>query len=206
MTKISSRRLVKAVSLLVTAAGLTVMAGWIFDINMLKSLSPDWVSMKFSTAVAFAASGVSLYYIVRVLENEFDMAQVVLSLTSLTITLLMGVLFFSAILGIPTGIENLFVKETGEIKSVAPGQPSVPTMINFLLMALAAILALQHPARLLRKLKIIGIIVGLTGALAAAGYVFNMPLLYYYLEGVNSAMALHTALLFVILGTGLLCL
>jgi hypothetical protein len=48
--------------------------------------------------------------------------------------------------------------------------------------------------------------VGLTGALAAAGYVFNAPLLYYYLSGVNSAMALHTALLFVIIGTGLVCL
>jgi hypothetical protein len=206
MDKEISHRFVKILSLFVAAAGLVVMAGWIFDINVLKSLSPIWVSMKFSTAVAFAASGTSLFFIVRVLEGEFDIAQVVLSLTTLTITLLMGLLLFSAILSIPTGIENLFVKEIGEVKSVAPGRPSVPTMINFLLMALAAILALQHPARLLPKLKIIGIIIGLTGALAAAGYAFNVPLLYYYLPGVNSAMALHTALLFVILGTGLLCL
>jgi hypothetical protein len=198
--------LVKILSLFVTAAGLTIMAGWIFDIGVLKSLSPSWVSMKFSTAVAFAASGVSLFYIVRVLEGEFDMAQIVLSLASLTITLLMGVMFFSAVFGIPTGIENLFIKETGEIKSVVPGRPSVPTMINFLLIALAAILTLQHPVRLRPKLKTIGIIVGLTGALAAAGYLFNAPLLYYYIAGVNSAMALHTSLLFVILGTGLVCL
>jgi len=201
-----SNRFVKALSLFVTAAGLTVIAGWIFDIEVLKSLSPAWVSMKFSTAVAFAASGVSLFYIVRTLEGEFDNAQIVLSLASLTITLLMGLLFFSAIFGIPTGIESLFIKEANDVKSVAPGRPSVPTMINFLLMALAAILTLQHPARLLQKLKIIGILLGLTGALAAAGYLFNAPLLYYYIEGVNSAMALHTALLFVILGTGLLCL
>ena len=206
MEKKIPHRFVKILSLFVAAAGLAVMAGWMFDINVLKSLSPDWVSMKFSTAVAFAASGASLFFIVRVVEGEFDMAQVVLSLTSLTITLLMGLLLFSAILSIPTGIENLFVKEIGEVKSVAPGRPSVPTMINFLLMALTAILALQHPARLLPKLKFIGIIIGMTGSLAAMGYLFNAPFLYYYIAGVNSAMALHTALLFVILGIGLLCL
>jgi hypothetical protein len=197
---------VKVISLFVTLAGLAVMAGWMFDIEVLKSLSPGWVSMKFSTAIAFAASGVSLFYIVRTLEGEFDMAQIVLSMTTLTITLLMGVMFFSAVFGIPTGIENMFDKEIGEIKSVAPGRPSVPTMLNFLMMALAAILTLQHPARLKPKLKTIGILMGLIGSLAAMGYLFNAPLLYYYLAGVNSAMALHTALLFTILGTALVCL
>jgi hypothetical protein len=206
MNKKLSNMLIKVLSIFVAAAGLTVMIGWVFDIGVLKSLSPSWVSMKFSTAVAFVASGVSLYSIVRVMEGEFDMAQVVLSLTSLTITLLMGVLFCSAVFSIPTGVENLFIKESGEIKSAAPGQPSVPTMINFLLMAVAAILTLQHPVRLLPKLRMIGIAVGLIGILATAGYLFNTPLLYYYLEGLNSAMALHTALLFVVLGTGLLCL
>jgi hypothetical protein len=206
MEKKLSRRFVKTLSLFVTAAGLAVMGGWIFDIEVLKSLSPTFVSMKFSTAVAFAASGLSLYFIVRVLEGEFDTAQVVLSLTSLTITLLMGLLFCSTVISIPTGIEHLFIQETGEVKTALPGRPSVPTMINFLLMAGAAILTLQHPARLLPKLKFIGIIIGLTGSLAAMGYLFNAPLLYYYIAGVNSAMALHTALLFVILGTGLLCL
>lgn len=206
MTKSVSNNVVKALSFLVSAAGLSVMAGWIFDINLLKSLSPEWVSMKFSTAVVFVISGITLYFIVRVLEGEFDMAQVVLSLTTLTITLLMGVLFCSVVLGIPTGIENLFFNETREVKSVAPGRPSVPTMLNFLLMALSAILTLQYPSRLMQKLKVIGLILGFSGTLAVAGYIFNVPLLYYYIEGVNTAMALHTALLFVILGTGLLCL
>jgi hypothetical protein len=197
---------IKALALLVTAAGLAVMTGWIFDIAVLKSLSPAWVTMKFTTAVSFAASGISLFFIVRMLEGEFDTAQVVLSLASLVLALLMGLLFCSTVFGISTGIESLFIKETGEVKTVAPGHPSLPTMINFLLIALAAILALQHPARLKRKLGAIGLILVFTGALATAGYIFNAPLLYYYIEQVNTAMALHTALLFVILGTGLLCL
>ena len=63
-----------------------------------------------------------------------------------------------------------------------------------------------NPDKLQSKLKIIGLIVGSIGAVAVVGYIINAPLLYYYIEGVNSAMACHTAVLFVLLGMGLLCL
>ena len=59
--------------------------------------------MKFDTAIAFVLSGITLYFIVRAVEGEFDKAQVVLSITSLIIILLMGILFFSAILGYNRG-------------------------------------------------------------------------------------------------------
>lgn len=90
----ASNHFVKAISLFVTLAGLAVMAGWIFNIGMLKSLSPAWVSMKFTTAIAFVASGATLYFIVRAGEGEFDKAQVALFITSLIIMLLIGTLFF----------------------------------------------------------------------------------------------------------------
>jgi hypothetical protein len=198
--------LTKTISLFVTVAGLAVMAGWIFDIGALKSVSPAWVSMKFSTAIAFVASGVTLYFLVRAREGEFEKAQIALSITSLIIALIMGLLFFSDVFRVQTGIENLFIKETGAVKSVAPGMPSALTMINFMLIALAAIMTLLNSAKLVKKLKIIGIIICAVGILSVAGYVFNVPLLYYYIEGVNSAMALHTSLLFILLGVGLACL
>jgi hypothetical protein len=197
---------VKVLSLIVTAAGLAVMAAWIFDIVPIKSIGPAFVSMKFSTAFSFVISGISLYFLVRAREGEFEKAQVALSITSFILAILMGLLFFSAIFGIKTGIENLFVRDTGDLKSAAPGMPSVPTMINFLLIALAGIVTILNPAAPPPKLKIPGIMVAGIGALAVAGYIFSAPQLYYYIAGVNSAMALHTALLFVVLGTGLLCL
>jgi hypothetical protein len=198
--------LAKAISLFVTVAGLAVMAGWIFDIGALKSVSPAWISMKFSTAIAFVASGVTLYFLVRAREGEFEKAQIALSITSLIISLIMGLLFFSDIFGVKTGIEDLFIKDTDRVQSVVPGMPSAPTMINFMLVALAAILALLNSANLVEKLRIIGIIIGTIGALSVAGYIFNAPLLYYYIEGINSAMALHTSLLFILFGVGLACL
>jgi hypothetical protein len=197
---------VTAISLFVTAAGLAVMAGWIFDISVLKSVFPSMVSMKLSTAIAFAASGITLYFIARAREGEIEKSQVALSITSLVIALLMGLYFFSSIFNITMRLEMIFVKETDAVKSAMPGRPSIPTMMNFILIALAAVMTLLNASRRPPLLKTIGVIVDLTGALAAAGYIFNAPLLYYYIEGVNSAMALHTALLFVLLGTGLLCL
>ena len=163
--------------------------------------------MKFDTAIAFILSGITLYFIVRAVEGEFDKAQVVLSITSLIIVLLMGTLFFSALLEIRTGVEDLFIKEAaGTIKTVTPGRPSVPTMLNFILIASAGILTTLNPDNLRSKLKIIGVIVGLIGALAIIGYIIDVPILYYYIEGINSAVALNTAVLFVLLGIGLLCL
>jgi hypothetical protein len=201
------RRIAKVLSLIVIIAGITVIIGWILDISILKSISPAWVSMKFDTAIAFVLSGITLYFIARAAEGEFDKAQVALSITSLIIILLMGTLFFSAIFKIRTGTEDLFIKEAaGTVKTVTPGRPSVPTMFNFILIASAGILTTLNPANLRSKLKIIGVIVGLIGATAVAGYCLNVPHLYYYIEGVNSAIACHTAALFMVLGIGLICL
>lgn len=52
----------------------------------------------------------------------------------------------------------------------------------------------------------IGVIVGLIGAMAVVGYIINAPNLYYYIEGVNSAIACHRAALFMVLGIGFICL
>jgi hypothetical protein len=59
------RKIAKALSLVVIIAGIMVIIGWIFDIAILKSIFPHWVSMKFDTAIAFILSGITLYSIVR---------------------------------------------------------------------------------------------------------------------------------------------
>lgn len=201
------RKIARVLSLIVIIAGICVIIGWIFDIGFLKSILPSWVSMKFDTAIAFVLSGITLYFIVGAAEGEFDIAQVVLSITSLIIILLMGTLFFSSVLKIRTGVEDLFIKEAARtVKTVTPGRPSVPTMFNFILIASAGILTILNPEKSRLKLKIIGVAVGAIGATAIFGYIINAPILYYFVEGINSAIALHTAGLFVLLGIGLICL
>jgi hypothetical protein len=201
------RKAARLLSLAVIIAGVAVMVGWIFDIGVLKSISPAWISMKFSTAFVFVLSGITIYFIGKAQEGAFELAQVALSITTLTIVLLMGTIFFSTLLGVHTGVEDLFIREMpGGIKTVVPGRPSIPTMIDFMLIAVAGIMTILNPEKLQSKLKVLGLIIVTIGAVAVAGYSINDPLLYYFVEGVNSAIALNTAVLFVLLGMGLVCL
>jgi len=207
MTPEKQRKRAKGLSLAVIIAGVGVIIGWVFNIGILKSISPAWVSMKFDTAIAFVLSGITLYFIARAVEGGFDTAQVVLSITSLLVILFMGTLLLSAVFNIRTGAEELFVKDIAtNAKTTVPGQPSIPTMLNFILIAAAGILTTLNPHNLRWKLKIIGAAVGLIGLTAVIGYCANIPHLYYFIEGVNSAIALHTAALFIVLGIGFLCL
>jgi len=173
----------------------------------LKSILAGWVSMKFDTAVVFVLSGITLYFIKNFLNGKVDSAQIVLSVTSLIITLIMGILFLSSIFKIYTGLENLFIQDSTKVAaSLVPGRPSLPTTIIFLLVAFSAILTILNIGQLRMQLRRIGIVIMVLAFLPVAGYVSNLPILYYYIPGVNSAMAFHTAVLFILLGTGYLCL
>lgn len=200
-------RTAKILGGIVLAAGLLAMAGWIFDIGPLKSISSGWVSMKFITAFSFALSGVTLYFMARAAEGETDRAQVALYLTTLPLLLIMGALFFSGLLGAHTGLEDLFVKELpGDVKTVIPGRPSLPTALNFILFAVGGLLAMHTPRVSRRWLRLPGWLVAAIGAVALAGYAADAPRLYYFVPGANSAMAFGTAVLFLLLGAGLICL
>lgn len=201
------RTFAKVLSLVVVLGSVAVMLGWIFDIGVLKSVSPSWTSMKFDTAAAFVLSGITLFFIARAVEGEVDLAQIILSVTTLAIVLLMGTLLFANVFGVRTGLEDLFVKETVvSAKTIVPGRPSIPAMLNFLLIAFAGISTVMDAKRDLPGRRTIGFVVALIGAAAIAGYVLHAPRLYYFVPGVNSAMAVHTAFLFVLLGSGLACL
>ena len=199
--------IVKLLALVVIISGIAVIIGWIFNIGILKSILPSWTTMKFSAAISFVASGIMLYSIVIALEGNIDQAQLIIPTAVLIIVLTMGIFFFSSLLNIRTGIEDLFVKEgSGAVKSITPGRPAVSTAVNFILLSIAGMLTLVESKGLRSKLKIIGVTVALIGVVAVIGYITNSPFLYYFIEGVSSAMACNTAILFIILGIGLICL
>ena len=121
-------KIVQSFGVIVTLSGLTVMLGWILDINALKSILPIWVTMKFSTALCFFLSGITLYFIASSQEKGLSIAQVVLPATTLGILLLMSTLLISVFIGVRTGVEDLFVRETeGAVKTTTPGRPCRPT-------------------------------------------------------------------------------
>lgn len=195
------------ITALVVFISILVMIGWQFDIDAFKNILPYWVTMKVSTAFAFFLSGITLFFVAKATEKDITYAEVVLPGTTLALLLLMATLLMSNIFGIDTGIEEVFVKESaGAVNTTIPGRPSVGTMINFILIALSGIITLYKPQQLKLILFIIGWIVVVSGSLALIGYIINVPLLYYRVEAWSSAMAIHTACLFILLGAGLVIL
>lgn len=195
----------EVLGILISLAGLVVMAGWFLDITLLKSILPVWVSMKFSTAFSFFLSGIMLYFIARFQKQERELALIFLPLISMVILLLMSSLLASTIIGVSIGVEEFFVKDSMiAVRSVTPGRPSVATMINFVLIAITGIMVPFGFRKIFKLLIMLAAVIGLIGLSAVFGYIFNQPLFYFAVAGKSSAMACHTAALFVLWGTGAL--
>lgn len=200
-------RIAKNLAFIVGLGGVIVMVGWFMDIDALKSILPIWVTMKFTTALSFFLSGITLYFVARRLENRSDSAQIILSITTLIILLLMATLLISVVLNIKTGVEDLFVREQpNAFATTVSGRPSIGTMVNFIFVAIIGILSMFETKNLELKIRRIGIIITSIGSIAILFYLFSKPLLYFGFKDINTAMAFHTALLFILTGIGFILL
>ncbi|MEK6885558.1 MAG: hypothetical protein AABX17_01170 [Nanoarchaeota archaeon] len=190
-----------AITLIVFIAAIIVIMGWIFDIAVLKSILPGFVTMKFSTAVAFLISSIILLGVSQ-LFGSFAFNKRITLFFSIILLLFMGYILVTTLLGISSAIENLVIKEAaGAILTVKPGLPSTATMIDFVLISLAGLFSFY--TKKTKILKIFAVIISISGLSSIFGYIFNKPFLYFYFENISSAMALHTAFLFLIIGVAI---
>lgn len=193
----------KIVAVFVIISGIIVLFGWFFNITFLKSISPNWVSMKFITAVCFVLSGVILFLSARCNEKETDWEDLLLIFSIFVLILIVGELIISILFNIRTGLENLFVsEEIGAKFTVAPGRPAIVTLINFVAIAMGGLINLLKKDYCLRVSHYGGMALMIIDSVAILGYIINVPLLYYYVVNFNTAMAFNTAVLFTVLGFG----
>src|SRR5437867_3788769 len=205
-TSLILQRAIQLSSITISFVGLAVLIGWVMDIPALTSLIPNSVTMKFSTAVSFIFTGVSILIISKLAiepSGYSDLSHIVLPISMLIILLFMSTHIGSIIVSAPSGVDNLFIKEQelNPVLTASPGRPSFPTMISFLLIATAAAGTLITSGSNLKKLiGGTGFAIGIIGSVALAGYALSLPMLYYSFEGLNTAMAVHSAALFVVAG------
>lgn len=184
--------------------GSAVMAGWLFDIPALKSVLPVWVTMKFVTALAFVLSGFLLLSIESELNGKRNVSEIALPVFTLCIGLLMSTLLFSVAFNIRTGMEDLFVRESpGAVKTTIPGRPSLATIAAFGCITCCGLAALLKAGPFRAIIRAFGAFVALSGVSGASGYLLDAPALYFSMPGLSTAMAVHTAIVFIFLGAGL---
>lgn len=189
--------------LAIISISLSVMFGWFFDISILKSLHYDWVTMKLSTSISFLMTGIAILLTNDVRNKNSQIARMILPAPFTVILFFMLTLGISSVFNFSSGVENLFVYEENAIRSVQPGMPSLGTVINFLLMATVGLLTMLTSRKKKISFILASFVLGIS-VLALAGYVLENPSLYYEIENISTAMALHTSIAFLLAALSLI--
>lgn len=196
---------IRGLAVFISLYAAFVMVGWIWNIPAFTGLLFNEINMKFSSALIFFLSGIALYFIAESFHNKKDWAQIVLPPITLITFLIMATLLVAGIFKVQTGIESLFITDANpNFKTVTPGMPALPTMINFIVFGIANIMGLFTLPCMKKTVFLLGFFMSLSSLLAVLGYVLNFPPFYYKFDDLSTPMALNTAIVFILLGAGLI--
>ncbi|MDD5296843.1 MAG: PAS domain S-box protein [Rhodocyclaceae bacterium] len=180
--------------------GAVVLLGWWLDNTALKSLLPQWVTMKVNTALGFLLCGLALWWQRHEAAGAMacNAARVCAGLAAL-----LGLLTLMEYLGgRDFGIDNvLFPEPAGALQTSQPGRMAPATAFNFLFSGLALLLLDRGARGGLCPAQWLTLPPLAVAFLAVTGYLYGAKNLYEI--GLFTSMALHTALAFSILGLGL---
>jgi PAS domain S-box-containing protein len=181
--------------------GGLVLLGWWLDILPLKSVLSGLVTMKVNTALAFMLAGAALWCLGG--ETERRPVRYRLGQVCALLALLAGLLTLCEYAtGWDLGIDQwLFQEPAAAVETLHPGRMAPATALNFVLLG-AALLLLDAEVRRQRPAQWLALVALAVALLAVLGYLFGVQALYRM--AAYTSVALHTAVLFLILGLGVL--
>jgi PAS domain S-box-containing protein len=200
------RRFAQAASVVVIFVSVSVLLGWTLNVRALTSILPTGPPMVASTALAFFLAAISLAAAARlgttepIAHERRGPAWHRASRICAAAVVLIGLLRLADyLLGWNLGVDHLGFKKPSASAGVIPiGSMAPATALNFVLLGCALILA--GGSRFARAFQALAILALLIGWLGFSRYIYGgAPLLPY------GGMAIHTALSFIILGAGTLC-
>ena len=191
----------------VIAIGCTVILGWIFDLQLLKSILPGLPSMKFNTATCFILGGFSLLFQhqwraeLTTIKHQKIYNYLTFS-ASFLIVLISLITLVQYSFNLDLGIDQLLFKHSSTLTSAAaPGRMAPNTVASFLLLGTALLLlSVKRPKYL--RIQILSCCAFLIAFLGLIGYIYGTA--FFYKMGAPTGMALHTSAAFVLLSFGIL--
>ncbi len=183
---------------LTAAAGVSVLVGWALDLPVLKSVLPGAVTMKANTALGFVLGGLSIALVPRGPASRLAGRSLAVA------TALLGALTLAQyVLQVDLGIDQLLFREPeGTVGTLSPGRMAPTSAVAFLLVGVSSWLARSR--RTASIAQALALLVGLLGTLSTTGYAYGATNLFGI--GRYTQMAVLTAVLFVVLGLGILLL
>ena len=195
----------KAASVIAILVGCLVLDGWLLDLEILKRIFPGLVAMNPTTALAFILAGGSLL-LLQAPDKPLKLRRIAQALAFVVAVVgllkLVEILFGWNLLG----IDQLLFRQELESEAAVTGVPNrmAPnTALNFLLVGCALLLVDRQTRRSYWLAQFLILVAAMASLLAIIGYVYGVTSFY----GVSSyiPMALHTALTFIVLLVGFLC-
>ena len=153
--------------------GTTVVLGWTFDVQLLKSILPGLVSMKVNAAAAFILTGTALGLSTMRRPSRFRRAGAVAA--SLAVALIGGVTLAEYALDANLGIDELIMADNQPHDSTLyPGRLAPATAISFLLLGIAFLLLPSARLGAVRLVRSLAIVVLLSTGIAIVGTLYGI--------------------------------
>ncbi|MEO8613867.1 MAG: ATP-binding protein [Luteolibacter sp.] len=177
--------------------GILVLLGWAFDIATLKSVVPGWMTMKANTALCFVLLGGALWLMQG---KSPDLRTNRIAQVCAGVAVLIGALTLGeCLVGWNCGTDVLLFKDTAELGTAFPGRMAATSALNIVMLG-SALLLLGHERFLL--VRVFVYTAALLAYLALVGYIFDSQ--EFHIMAPMMGMAMHGALLFLLLSVGVL--
>lgn len=184
----------------VIGISLVVLFGWIFDLDLLKQVIPETVSMNPLTAVLFILSGSSLILVSDRKEQLNRIGKLLASLIFIIVLIKLSEYVFNFQKGIDSYLFGEDLQEDNNL--YLSNRMASNTALCFLMMAINLFLYKVKGPLMLWIYQILSFGIMALSLLSFIGYLYVVDLFYSLL--VKIPMAVHTAFCFLLLGVALL--
>ncbi len=177
--------------------GILALAGWAFNINIIKHPVQGWVAMNPTTALCFIFSGVSLGLLSdKNKENRKHNIGIVFAYIVFAIGLIK---LCSLIIGINIPVDSLifFNKIKHDIVGNVSNRMAPNTALGFLLTGIGLLFLNTKTVRLKFLSQFSYLLIGVLSSLSLLGYLFNNKPFYGFMTYIP--MAIHTATCFLLM-------
>jgi diguanylate cyclase (GGDEF)-like protein len=184
-------------ALLIVFSGTAVIFGWLLNIATLKSMLPGLATMKVNTACAFLAAGISLWCLQGSKPDSYS--RYLARALSVVVAVLGGMTLAQDIFEIDLGIDQLILPDVTSLPTETshPGRMSPAAAVNFVFAGIALFALKARNPSLAACAHWLVVPSLFMSALGILGYAYGVNSLYHI--SFYASMALHTALLFVVL-------
>jgi diguanylate cyclase (GGDEF)-like protein/PAS domain S-box-containing protein len=183
----------QATAIAVMGLGCTVLYGWEFHVEILKTVLPGLVAMKANSATSMVCSGLSLWLLLR--GESHILSHRIARFLALVPTLFGAATLSEYIFRVNLGVDQLLFRDLLVSRGTSsPGRMSPMVSTAWLTMGLALMLLDWKTRRGHRPAQVFGLCSGLIGIMAVIGYVYDAKALSKLL--LYTQVSLHTSIAF----------